>query len=103
MIQIVDCEEKEELDWLAPPPKVSTNAQKMLGEDSTIKKLRYTNFLEETAQGTMLSLFCNFICHFPLLIVLFPIQGGCRGMLFSSKRSRLTWHLWEIRQVAMPI
>ncbi|KAF8399063.1 hypothetical protein HHK36_014929 [Tetracentron sinense] len=35
----IDCEEKEEEDWLLPPPKVS-NAEQKLKEDSTIKELR---------------------------------------------------------------
>ncbi|KAL7221908.1 hypothetical protein ACSBR1_023785 [Camellia fascicularis] len=38
-IEVVDCEDKEEDDWLPPPPKVSTDTLK-LGEDSTIKDLR---------------------------------------------------------------
>jgi hypothetical protein len=37
----VDCEENKELDWLPPPPKVSGDVQKLLGENSTIKELRY--------------------------------------------------------------
>lgn len=43
VIQIVDCDKKEDLDWLAPPPKVSRDIQKILGEDSTITKLRYAH------------------------------------------------------------
>ncbi|KAI7996820.1 putative small ubiquitin-related modifier 8 [Camellia lanceoleosa] len=38
-IEVVDCEDKEEDDWLPPPPKVSADTLK-LGEDSTIKELR---------------------------------------------------------------
>ncbi|KAI8013946.1 hypothetical protein LOK49_LG05G01283 [Camellia lanceoleosa] len=38
-IEVVDCEDKEEDDWLSPPPKVSDDTLK-LGEDSTIKELR---------------------------------------------------------------
>ncbi|KAI7981141.1 Kinesin-like protein KIN-14I [Camellia lanceoleosa] len=37
-IEVVDCEDKEEDDWLPPPPKVSTDTLK-LGDDSTIKDL----------------------------------------------------------------
>jgi hypothetical protein len=37
----LDCEENKELDWLALPPKVSGDVQKLLGENSTIKELRY--------------------------------------------------------------
>ncbi|KAG6655821.1 uncharacterized protein LOC122308932 [Carya illinoinensis] len=40
VIQIVDCDEKKELDWLTPPPKVSTDIQKMIQEDPTIMNLR---------------------------------------------------------------
>lgn len=40
VIQLVDCEESSELDWLASPPRVSSKTQKLLGEDSTIKELR---------------------------------------------------------------
>ncbi|XP_062145305.1 uncharacterized protein LOC133852553 [Alnus glutinosa] len=40
VIQILDCEENKELDWLALPPKVSGDVQKLLGENSTIKELR---------------------------------------------------------------
>lgn len=40
VIQIVDCDENKELDWLPPPPKVSGDVQKLLGENSTIKELR---------------------------------------------------------------
>jgi len=32
LIQILDCEENKELDWLAPPPRVSGDVQKLLGE-----------------------------------------------------------------------
>ncbi|KAK9276821.1 hypothetical protein L1049_006358 [Liquidambar formosana] len=39
VVQVVDCEDKEEEDWLPPPPKVSHDGPK-LGEDSTIKELR---------------------------------------------------------------
>ncbi|XP_028066049.1 uncharacterized protein LOC114268995 [Camellia sinensis] len=39
-IEVVDCEDKEEDDWLSPPPKVSVDTLK-LGEDSTIKELRF--------------------------------------------------------------
>ncbi|KAL7191050.1 hypothetical protein ACSBR2_023179 [Camellia fascicularis] len=39
-IEVVDCEDKEEDDWLPPPPKVSTDTLK-LGEDSTIKDLSW--------------------------------------------------------------
>ncbi|CAL5350229.1 unnamed protein product [Camellia sinensis] len=40
-VEVVDCEDKEEDDWLPPPPKVSAETLK-LGEDSTIKELRYS-------------------------------------------------------------
>ncbi|KAF5450948.1 hypothetical protein F2P56_031257, partial [Juglans regia] len=40
VIHIVDSDKKEELDWLTPPPKVSTDIQKMIQEDPTIMNLR---------------------------------------------------------------
>ncbi|KAI8527718.1 hypothetical protein RHMOL_Rhmol12G0096500 [Rhododendron molle] len=39
VVHVVDCEEKEEDDWLPPPPKISNEAREF-GEDSTIKELR---------------------------------------------------------------
>ncbi|KAA8532637.1 hypothetical protein F0562_032547 [Nyssa sinensis] len=39
VIQVVDCEGDDEEDWLPPPPKVSSDSQR-LSEDSTIKELR---------------------------------------------------------------
>ncbi|CAK9151281.1 unnamed protein product [Ilex paraguariensis] len=38
-IEIVDCEDKEEEDWLPPPPKVLDESKKLL-EGSTIKEMR---------------------------------------------------------------
>ena len=38
---MIDCKENEEEDWLPPPPKVSVDVQNQLGEDSTIKQIRY--------------------------------------------------------------
>ncbi|KAI8029958.1 DEAD-box ATP-dependent RNA helicase 51 [Camellia lanceoleosa] len=38
-IKVVDCEDKEDDDWLPPSPKVSADTLK-LDEDSTIKELR---------------------------------------------------------------
>ncbi|KAL6969899.1 hypothetical protein U1Q18_029613 [Sarracenia purpurea var. burkii] len=38
-IDVIDCEDKEEDDWLPPPPKVSSDPRKFV-EDSTIKELR---------------------------------------------------------------
>ncbi|KAG2700834.1 hypothetical protein I3760_06G016000 [Carya illinoinensis] len=40
VLQIGDSDKKDDLDWLAPPPKVSRDIQKIVGEDSTITKLR---------------------------------------------------------------
>ncbi|KAJ7954153.1 Small ubiquitin-related modifier like [Quillaja saponaria] len=40
VVHIVDCEEKEGEDWLPPPPEVACDAQKMIGENSTLKELR---------------------------------------------------------------
>ena len=40
----MEIEDKEE-DWLPPPPKVSVDAKDMCGEDSTLKKLRYSNLV----------------------------------------------------------
>ncbi|KAL7216529.1 hypothetical protein ACSBR1_028471 [Camellia fascicularis] len=45
-IDVVDCEEKKEDDWLPPPPKVSADTLK-LGEDSTIKELSGSGELVE--------------------------------------------------------
>lgn len=28
-------------DWLPPPPKIANNAQRIIDEDSTLKKLRF--------------------------------------------------------------
>lgn len=39
VIHIVDCEDEDELDWLAPPPEMPIDPQKLC-EDSTIKELR---------------------------------------------------------------
>lgn len=39
VVHVIDSEEKEEDDWLPPPPKVSHEAREF-GEDSTIKELR---------------------------------------------------------------
>ncbi|GFZ00263.1 ubiquitin-like superfamily protein [Actinidia rufa] len=39
LIQVIDCEENEEDDWLPPPPKVSNDTREF-GENSTIKELR---------------------------------------------------------------
>ncbi|XP_027363634.1 uncharacterized protein LOC113871079 [Abrus precatorius] len=36
---VVDLEDKDD-DWLPPPPKISSNEQKTIDEDSTLKKLR---------------------------------------------------------------
>ncbi|KAG8652209.1 uncharacterized protein LOC110616551 isoform X1 [Manihot esculenta] len=36
----VKCKDKDEEDWLPPPPKVSCDFGNRLGEDSTIKELR---------------------------------------------------------------
>ncbi|KAF2310888.1 hypothetical protein GH714_018183 [Hevea brasiliensis] len=35
-----NCKDKDEEDWLPPPPKVSGDLQKRLGEDSIVKELR---------------------------------------------------------------
>ncbi|XP_041013599.1 uncharacterized protein LOC121256880 [Juglans microcarpa x Juglans regia] len=40
VIQIGNGDKKDDLDWLAPPPKVTRDIQKIVGEDSTITKLR---------------------------------------------------------------
>lgn len=39
--EVVNCEKNEEEDWLPPPPKVCADVEKQIGEDSTIKQLRY--------------------------------------------------------------
>ena len=38
VVQAVDCEDED--DWLPPPPKVSSDAQTMIGENSTLRELR---------------------------------------------------------------
>ncbi|KAE8732094.1 Bidirectional amino acid transporter 1 [Hibiscus syriacus] len=40
LIKVVNVEEE---DWLAPPPMVSSNAHRKVGEDSTIKELSFQN------------------------------------------------------------
>lgn len=40
VVYVLDCEEKENEDWLRPPPKISCDAR-VLAENSTIKELRY--------------------------------------------------------------
>ncbi|KAF4350988.1 hypothetical protein CsatB_021958 [Cannabis sativa] len=42
VVDILDSEEKENEDWLPPPPKISRNAR-ILAENSTIKELRLKN------------------------------------------------------------
>ncbi|XP_062110012.1 uncharacterized protein LOC133821866 [Humulus lupulus] len=42
LVHILDSEEKENEDWLPPPPKISRNAR-ILAENSTIKELRLKN------------------------------------------------------------
>jgi len=39
----VDVEDQDD-DWLPPPPKSASNAQKSIDEDSTLKKLRLCTF-----------------------------------------------------------
>lgn len=39
-VPVVDIDD----DWLPPPPKVNSNAQRNIDEDSTLKKLRLTAF-----------------------------------------------------------
>ncbi|GFZ21512.1 hypothetical protein Acr_29g0006740 [Actinidia rufa] len=39
LIQVIDCKENEEADWLPPPPKVSNDTREF-GENSSIKELR---------------------------------------------------------------
>ncbi|KAM1190351.1 hypothetical protein ACFX13_011235 [Malus domestica] len=39
VVSVISCEDKEEEDWLPPPPKVSAGTKRK-GEDSTIKELR---------------------------------------------------------------
>ena len=51
-IKIVDHEENEELDWLAPPPK--SNAPKTVEEDSTIRELRYMLIIEYMVFNNMI-------------------------------------------------
>ncbi|WCJ24455.1 Ubiquitin-like superfamily protein [Euphorbia peplus] len=41
VLETVNCKDKDEEDWLPPPPKVSTDFQTRAAEDSTIKALRY--------------------------------------------------------------
>ncbi|XP_002526295.2 uncharacterized protein LOC8275096 [Ricinus communis] len=40
VIGIENCKDKDEEDWLPPPPKVSSDFQNRFGEDSMIKELR---------------------------------------------------------------
>ena len=40
VVHVLDSEEKENEDWLPPPPKVTCDAR-VLAENSTIKELRY--------------------------------------------------------------
>ena len=40
-VEVIKVVNLEEDDWLAPPPIVSTDAYSKIGEDSTIKDLRY--------------------------------------------------------------
>ncbi|XP_065881406.1 uncharacterized protein [Euphorbia lathyris] len=40
VLETVNCKDKDEEDWLPPPPKVSTDFQNRVGEDATIKELR---------------------------------------------------------------
>ncbi|KAF7808833.1 Rad60/SUMO-like domain containing protein [Senna tora] len=50
-IPVVDVDEKED-DWLPPPPKVSSDAHRKIGEDSTLKELRLKKQeLESVAQS----------------------------------------------------
>lgn len=42
-VNVIDCGDKEEEDWLPPPPKVSLDT-KLRGEDSTLRELRYLDF-----------------------------------------------------------
>lgn len=39
--QVIDDNVNEDEDWLPPPPKLSVDVQNQLGEDSTIKQIRY--------------------------------------------------------------
>lgn len=40
--QVIDDNVNEDEDWLPPPPKLSVDVQNQLGEDSTIKQIRYS-------------------------------------------------------------
>lgn len=40
VVDVIDCEKKDEEDWLPPPPQVSGHSKKLVEEDSTIKEWR---------------------------------------------------------------
>lgn len=44
-VKVIDCDgkEEEEEDWLPPPPKNLDADSKSIGEDSTLKALRYSS------------------------------------------------------------
>lgn len=42
---MIDCEKKDEEDWLPPPPQVSGHSKKLVEEDSTIKEWRCTTYV----------------------------------------------------------
>ncbi|XP_039012549.1 uncharacterized protein LOC120141829 isoform X2 [Hibiscus syriacus] len=57
LIKVVNVEEE---DWLAPPPMVSSNAHRKVGEDSTIKELRMISLRSSSGcMPTKLSLNCK--------------------------------------------
>lgn len=63
--QVIDCKENEEEDWLPPPPKLSVDVQNQLGEDSTLKQLRYSQivpYLEYNIENTKLHVAITQIC-----------------------------------------
>ncbi|RVX12609.1 hypothetical protein CK203_011720 [Vitis vinifera] len=72
--QVIDCKENEEEDWLPPPPKLSVDVQNQLGEDSTLKQLRYSQivpYLEYNIENTKLHVAITQICF---LVSKVPLQ-----------------------------
>lgn len=45
VVDVIDCEKKDEEDWLPPPPQVSGHSKKLVEEDSTIKEWRCTTYV----------------------------------------------------------
>ncbi|KAJ8769086.1 hypothetical protein K2173_000204 [Erythroxylum novogranatense] len=81
--EVKNSENKDEEDWLPPPPKISGHSQDFLGENSMIKELRLKKLELQQSLRDQLKMYCELWSH--LLEETSVVQFSHHWMMLLSK------------------